>query len=173
VRTSSAMMSRRKLEGTACVSGFASVMAGIHYPTGGLRSKRAARDPRHPWRRVANAQKNLCVKLEIVSQKSGQPRRNRGRFKVSQVWIFRAGNPRNPEYPRTKTAGWGSWSPTLSPSARKDGAPILLWADVGRPPASCLRRSGSDVIRKQGVHGITDAVAQIMADCAHAVQPGD
>jgi hypothetical protein len=137
VRTSSAMISRRKLEGVAAawLSVFASVMAGIHYPTGGLRSRRAARDLRHPWRRAPNAQKDLCVEAEVFLHNFGQPRRECARLRVSQAWIFRAGNPRNPEYLRTKTAGWGSWSPTLSPSARKDGAPILYGRSKGRLPA--------------------------------------
>ena len=34
-------------------------------------------------------------------------------------------------------------------------------------------RSGAHVFRKQGVHIVTDAIAEIVADGARAVQPGD
>ena len=47
-------------------------------------------------------------------------------------------------HPAWETECRGSWSPTLSPSARKDGAPIGLWLvlRVGHLPGERGRRNG-------------------------------
>ena len=34
-------------------------------------------------------------------------------------------------------------------------------------------RSGADIVAKQGVHGIPNAIAQVVAEVPHMVQPGD
>jgi hypothetical protein len=65
-----------------------------------------------------------------------------------------------------------------SPTVRSYGGGWAVYkslreTELCKSEADVEGRSIADVIRKQVIHGIADAIAQIVTDGAHSVEPGD